>query len=256
MMHKQSFYTHRTSVFFAGVLLLFMGILTFHFMSLTSEVMAQSTGKQCGQGCDTSSIAVNKGCATGLRCRAVIGGRKIGVCVQVQPGGALCPTNNACCVNPTSPTSVPPVTGTNPPDSDINPGTSPVVQPTLQPGNPIAQECLACDVNGDGLVNPADSDILQKKADAGSKEAADLLASCNNNACFNDVVISVTPPSNSQGGDCSGPQGVPDGKVNLYDFERLRTEFGSTREPLTCDFDTNGTVNLLDFETLRQNFGN
>lgn len=64
----------------------------------------------------------------------------------------------------------------------------------------------------------------------------------------------VQPPvgGSPTGGDCSSSvEGVPDGKVDLLDFNLLRKEFGSQTGAVKCDFDANGIVNLLDFNIFR-----
>lgn len=72
------------------------------------------------------------------------------------------------------------------------------------------------------------------------------------NVTVNPTVTSVPPVTVDPGtpvvGDCSGDQaGVPDGVVDLRDFEHYRRELSGTLSTLACDFDASGSVDIIDF---------
>lgn len=54
-------------------------------------------------------------------------------------------------------------------------------------------------------------------------------------------------------GDISGPNGVPDGVVNIYDYNLLIGDFGKSGSP--ADINGNGIVDIYDYNTLIGNFG-
>jgi parallel beta-helix repeat protein len=76
----------------------------------------------------------------------------------------------------------------------------------------------------------------------------------NNNCTGGSVTVSIA-------GDVTGPNGFPDGQVNLMDVYRVAMQFGSnapTWDPYwgpVCDINNDGTVNLIDYYRTCMNFG-
>ncbi len=54
-------------------------------------------------------------------------------------------------------------------------------------------------------------------------------------------------------GDITGRDGIPDGKVDIYDYNLLITDFGKSGSP--ADINGNGKVDIYDYNTLIGNFG-
>jgi hypothetical protein len=76
----------------------------------------------------------------------------------------------------------------------------------------------------------------------------------NNNFTAGWVIVSIV-------GDVTGPNSVPDGRVNLMDVYKVAMMFGSsapTWDPYwgpVCDINNDGTVNLKDYYKVCLNFG-
>lgn len=64
------------------------------------------------------------------------------------------------------------------------------------------------------------------------------------------------PPPTPLPGDIY-PVGHPDGKVNIYDYNLLVTDFGKTGANgfSPADIDVNGKVDIFDYNILVGNFG-
>jgi hypothetical protein len=76
----------------------------------------------------------------------------------------------------------------------------------------------------------------------------------DNNCTDGSVIVSLA-------GDVTGPNGVPDGQVNLMDSYKVAMQFGSSApawDPYwgpVCDLNNDGTVNLKDYYKVCMNFG-
>jgi len=59
--------------------------------------------------------------------------------------------------------------------------------------------------------------------------------------------------------DCTGTEGIPDGKVSTPDYSQLKLEFGrfhcSPQNPCLADFNNDGKVTTPDYSLLKQEFG-
>jgi len=58
-------------------------------------------------------------------------------------------------------------------------------------------------------------------------------------------------------GDITGPDGTPDGKVDIYDYIQLVSDFGKKGIPelIKSDIDANGKVDIFDYNLLVTNYG-
>jgi hypothetical protein len=76
----------------------------------------------------------------------------------------------------------------------------------------------------------------------------------NNNCTDGWVIVSIA-------GDVTGPNGVPDGQVNLMDVYKVAMQFSTsapTWDPYwgpVCDINNDATVNLIDYYRVCMNFG-
>lgn len=58
-------------------------------------------------------------------------------------------------------------------------------------------------------------------------------------------------------GDISGPSGIPDGKVDIYDYNQLISEFGKRGANgwIKSDLEVDGVIDIFDYNILVGNFG-
>ena len=110
-----------------------------------------------------------------------------------------------------------------------------------------------------------DQSLLQEKLDAPSRKG-DLfyiqkLVSVIETSALSSPSPSPSPSPSVSGkpGDISGISGLPDGKVDIWDYNQLLTDFGKTGTGLVADIEQFGTsankVDIFDYNLLLTNFG-
>ncbi|OGK16757.1 hypothetical protein A3H80_01440 [Candidatus Roizmanbacteria bacterium RIFCSPLOWO2_02_FULL_37_19] len=204
-----------------------------------ASILAQSGRRQCGQRCGLRY----GGCATGLKCMYSSRSGSY-VCVYQAPG-QTCNGRNPCCNLIPIPTA---------PSTNV---TGVIARPSVVVPTGV-YDCSMCDVDGNGVVDQNDINILQQKA-ASDANIQPLVLFCTNQCMGSGLTVTppqTTPPPTGQIGDCASSQGpgIKDGKVDLLDIDQLRNEINQQSQTLFCDFDGNSVVDIFDFNDLRKVF--
>ena len=81
----------------------------------------------------------------------------------------------------------------------------------------------------------------------------DIMAAHNNG----QPISTQTPTPVILLGDITGPSGVPDRVIDVYDYNKIKTDFGKTGTAgfIVSDIDKNGKVDIFDYNYIVMNYG-